>query len=52
MKIVELREYAKNLGLKGVSKLKKQELIEAVSDFIENEKSGKTEEVKNSVRSF
>ena len=27
MKIVELREYAKNLGLKGVSKLKKQELI-------------------------
>ena len=48
MKIVELREYAKNLGLKGVSKLKKQELIEAVSDFIENEKSGKTEEVKNS----
>ena len=36
MKIVELREYAKNLGLKGVSKLKKQELIEAVSDFIEN----------------
>ena len=47
MKIVELREYAKNLGLKGVSKLKKQELIEAVSDFIENEKSGKTEEVKN-----
>ena len=38
MKIVELREYAKNLGLKGVSKLKKQELIEAVSDFIENEK--------------
>ena len=46
MKIVELREYAKNLGLKGVSKLKKQELIEAVSDFIENEKSGKTEEVK------
>lgn len=47
MKIVELREYAKNLGLKGVSKLKKQKLIEAVSDFIENEKSGKTEEVKN-----
>ena len=47
MKIVELREYAKNLGLKGVSKLKKQELIEAVSDFIENEKAEKTEEVKN-----
>lgn len=44
MKIVELREYAKNLGLKGVSKLKKQELIEAVSDFTENEKEKKTEE--------
>lgn len=44
MKIVELREYAKNLGLKGVSKLKKQELIEAVSDFTENEKENKTEE--------
>ena len=44
MKIVELREYAKNLGLKGVSKLKKQELIEAVSDFTENEKENKTVE--------
>ena len=43
MKIVELREYAKNLGLKGVSKLKKQELIEAVSDFIENEKEANDE---------
>lgn len=44
MKIVELREYAKNLGLKGVSKLKKQELIEAVSDFTENEKEEKAKE--------
>lgn len=47
MKIVELREYAKNLGLKGVSKLKKQELIEAVSVFTENEKEEKAEEKKS-----
>ncbi len=30
MKITELKEYAKALGVKGFSKLKKQELLEAV----------------------
>ncbi len=34
MKILELKEYAKTLGIKGVYKLKKKELLEVISDSL------------------
>ena len=42
--LIELREMAKELGLKGVSALKKKELAEAISQFREEKKQ---EEAKN-----
>lgn len=43
IKITELREYGKTLGLKGISKLKKQELIKTIKDFLEKQTSSKSE---------
>ena len=44
MKILELKEYAKTLGIKGAYKLKKNELIEVISEFLSNNKEEKTEQ--------
>ena len=38
MKITELKDYAKTLGMKGVYKLKKKELLETISEFLKKMK--------------
>lgn len=39
MKITELKDYAKTLGMKGVYKLKKKELLETISEFLKKMKT-------------
>lgn len=49
MKITELREYAKSLGIKGIFKLKKKELAEVVTNHLKNQ--AQTEQPKTEVKS-
>ena len=54
MKILELRDYAKSLGLKSVYKYKKNELKEMVYDFLnkkETEKKNTSSDTKPTAKS-